>query len=129
MKKMKRLVLAAVLALTLLCLAGCRSAVDPEAKGPEHREALTPAVTPSPAPETTEAAAAPDVTETPGVYGGTLLFYNPAGGEYYHLDQNCRRIADKYLPLQGHFTYDRLNDAPYQDLKPCDVCGAPIRPR
>lgn len=66
-------------------------------------------------------------TQTPKVYGKTVLYYNPTGGAYYHLDRNCKRIAEKYLPLQGHFTYDELNDEEYRYLKPCAICGAPYR--
>ena len=58
---------------------------------------------------------------------GTLLYYSPEGGEYYHLDQNCKRVNPKYLPLQGSFLYSELNDEPYRELKPCEICGAPAR--
>lgn len=57
----------------------------------------------------------------------TLMYYVPEGGEYYHLDENCRRVAEKYLPMKGVFTYQDLNYDDYKDLKPCDVCGAPPR--
>ena len=57
----------------------------------------------------------------------TLLFYVPEGGEYYHLDENCRRVAEKYLPMKGIFTYWELNYDEYKDLKPCAICGAPSR--
>jgi hypothetical protein len=75
-----------------------------------------PSITDTPAP-----------TETPAVYPNTVLYYNPGKGEYYHLDQNCKRIAEKYLPLQGHFTFAEINDEKYKKLKPCAVCGAPYR--
>lgn len=75
-----------------------------------------PSVTDTPAP-----------TDAPAVYPNTVLYYNPGKGEYYHLDQNCKRIADKYLPLQGHFTFAEINDEKYKNLKPCAVCGAPYR--
>ena len=75
-----------------------------------------PSITDTPAP-----------TETPAVYSNTVLYYNPGKGEYYHLDQNCKRIAEKYLPLQGHFTYAEINDEKYKKLKPCAICGAPYR--
>ena len=55
----------------------------------------------------------------------TVLYYEPSGGEYYHLDQNCKSVHPKYLPLQGTFLYSELGDKPYCDLKPCKVCGAP----
>ena len=58
----------------------------------------------------------------------TKLYYQPTGGEYYHLDQNCIRVHSSYLPLQGCFLYSELNDEPYRDLKPCEICGAPLRP-
>ena len=51
----------------------------------------------------------------------------PEGGEYYHLDENCRRVAEKYLPMKGIFTYWELNYDEYKDLKPCAICGAPSR--
>ena len=57
----------------------------------------------------------------------TLMYYVPEGGEYYHLDENCRRVAEKYLPMRGVFTYQDLNYDEYKDLKPCEVCGAPPR--
>ena len=75
-----------------------------------------PNVTPTPAP-----------TPAPYVDSNTVLYYNPDGGELYHLDQNCRIINARYLPLKGHFTYGQINDSPYSELKPCNVCGAPLR--
>ena len=82
----------------------------------ENAETPDPSITDTPAP-----------TDTPAVYSNTTLYYNPSGGEYYHLDQNCKRIAEKFLPLQGHFTYAELNDEKYKKLKPCAICGAPSR--
>lgn len=82
----------------------------------ENAETPDPSITDTPAP-----------TDTPAVYSNTPLYYNPSGGEYYHLDQNCKRIAEKFLPLQGHFTYGELNDEKYKKLKPCAICGAPSR--
>ncbi len=69
----------------------------------------------------------PAPTNTPAVYPNTVLYYNPGKGEYYHLDPNCKRIAEKYLPLKGHFTYAEINDEKYKKLKPCAVCGSPLR--
>ena len=57
-----------------------------------------------------------------------IIVYQPEGGEYYHLDQNCPRVHAKYLPLQGVFHLSELNDENYLNLKPCPVCGAPQRP-
>ena len=39
----------------------------------------------TPDPSITET---PSPTETPAIYPDTVLYYNPSGGEYYHLDQN-----------------------------------------
>ena len=83
--------------------------------------------------QTYEAADTPDpsITETPGptpepeTTADTILYYNPSGGEYYHRDQNCKRINERYLPLQGHFTYAELSKDKYSKLKPCAICGAP----
>ena len=85
--------------------------------------------------QTYEAADTPDpsITPTPGptdepvIYPNTVLYYNPSGGEFYHLDQNCKRINERYLPLQGHFTYAELSKDPYNKLKPCAICGAPSK--
>ena len=71
--------------------------------------------------------ATPAPTPTPYVDANTMLYYNPDGGELYHLDPNCRIINQRYLPLKGHFTFSQINDSPYSGLKPCNVCGAPLR--
>ena len=92
--------------------------VDPQSlQTYEAAETTDPSITPTPAP-----------TETPAVYSNTTLYYNPSGGEYYHLDQNCKRINERYLPLKGHFTYAELGNEPYNKLKPCAICGAPSAP-
>ena len=70
----------------------------------------------------------PAPTPTPAIYPDTVLYYNPSGGEYYHYDQNCKRINERYLPLQGHFKYSQINNDEYKKLKPCSICGAPSRP-
>ena len=57
----------------------------------------------------------------------TVLYYHPDGGEYYHLDPNCRSVHPNYLPLEGMFTYAQVNGEPYAALEPCNVCGAPQR--
>ena len=91
--------------------------VDPKSlKSYESAETTDPNITSTPAP-----------TETPAIDANTTLYYNPSGGEYYHYDQNCKRINERYLPLQGHFKFSQLNEAPYDKLKPCAICGAPSR--
>lgn len=56
-----------------------------------------------------------------------VLYYQPTGGEYYHLNQNCPLVNPAFLPLQGNFLYSELNDEPYRELKRCEICGAPFR--
>lgn len=91
--------------------------VDPQSlQTYEAAETPDPSITSTPAP-----------TETPAIYANTVLYYNPSGGEYYHLDQNCKRINERYLPLKGHFTYSELGKDPYNKLKPCAICGAPSK--
>ena len=89
--------------------------VDPQSlQTYENADTPDPSITNTPAP-----------TETPAVYANTTLYYNPSGGDYYHLDQNCKRINERYLPLKGHFEYSQLGKEPYNKLKPCAICGAP----
>ena len=57
----------------------------------------------------------------------TPLFYNPDGGKYYHLDQNCSSIRDRYLPLKGELTYGELDDSAFKKLTPCPYCNPPER--
>jgi len=66
-------------------------------------------------------------TAVPPATPGTVLYYNPKGGSKYHLDQNCKSLHAKYLPMQGHFTYAEINDEKYRNLEPCNVCAAPLR--
>lgn len=55
------------------------------------------------------------------------LFFNPQGGKYYHLDQNCRSIKDRFLPLEGALTYVELDNEAYSKLTPCPYCNPPLR--
>lgn len=55
----------------------------------------------------------------------TLLYYNPEGGRYYHLDPRCPSIANKYLPLAGVLTYGQLGDGAFRSLQPCPFCIIP----
>lgn len=54
------------------------------------------------------------------------LYYNPNGGQYYHSDQYCSSVKDRYLPLT-EFTYGELDDEPYADLTPCPYCCEVMR--
>jgi hypothetical protein len=56
-----------------------------------------------------------------------MLYHNPDNGQYYHLDQNCASIRDRFLPLKGSFTYAELDDADHQSLTPCKSCNPPLR--
>lgn len=55
------------------------------------------------------------------------LYFNPNNGQYYHSDQNCSGVRDKYLPLKGHFTYAELDNNPYSRLVACPSCNPPVR--
>ena len=55
------------------------------------------------------------------------LFFNPNGGRFYHLDQNCRSIKDRYLPLEGVLSYKELDNSEYAKLTPCAHCNPPLR--
>ena len=76
-----------------------------------------------------EATAAPVYTLMPtnSPDPGQVLYYNPDGGSYYHADQNCSRINNKYLPLKGSFLYSQLDETAYAKLQPCSNCNAPNR--
>ncbi len=57
----------------------------------------------------------------------TPLFRNPDGGSNYHLDQNCPGVREKFLPLEGGFTYGDLDNDEYKKLTPCVHCAAPLK--
>ncbi len=73
---------------------------------------------PEPTPEETGSSELQALLET-------VLFYVPDGGEYYHVDSRCPRVAEKYLPMKGVFSYMDLNYDEFKNLKPCAICGAP----
>lgn len=55
------------------------------------------------------------------------LYYNPDGGKFYHLDQNCSSIKDRFLPLKGQMNYLELDSDAFQKLTPCAHCHPPLR--
>ncbi|MGI6214980.1 MAG: hypothetical protein ACOYIT_03775 [Christensenellales bacterium] len=56
----------------------------------------------------------------------TLLYYNEDGGRYYHTNNRCPNISEKYLPLTASFHFRDLSTNPeLAKLSPCGVCGAP----
>lgn len=63
-------------------------------------------------------------TQQPNV----TLWYNSKGGSFYHLQEKCESINEKYYGDMKNFNYSELNDSPYSKLKPCKTCGAPSRP-
>ena len=82
--------------------------------------------TPSPSPENalpTQPPPPPDTADP-----ATKLYYNPNGGERYHVDAYCKSANQKFLPFKGVFTYAELNNEPYTKLEPCPICSAPLRP-
>ncbi len=54
------------------------------------------------------------------------LYYNPEGGSYYHADQYCSSVRDKFLPLSA-FAYSQLDSGEFLDLTPCQKCQPPRR--
>ena len=55
------------------------------------------------------------------------LYFNPDGGQYYHLDRRCPSIRDRFLPLKGELSYAALDDPEFLKLTPCKHCGPPLR--
>jgi len=56
-----------------------------------------------------------------------VLYFNPDGGEKYHIDPNCDSVHTRWKPLQGQFLFSQLNTPPYDEFEQCSVCGAPLR--
>ena len=56
-----------------------------------------------------------------------LIYYNPEGGTYYHIDPNCESLDPKYRPLSGVIKWSQIEDSPYDKLEQCKRCGAPLR--
>ncbi|MBQ8202280.1 MAG: hypothetical protein IJZ74_11010 [Clostridia bacterium] len=91
--------------------------VDPRSLESHDKETATPATV------NTTPTQPPLYTGTPS----TVLYYNPDGGSMYHLDANCKKVGKEYKPLKGSFYFSQLSEAPYNELTPCNVCGAPIQ--
>ncbi len=134
MKKIFTLLLAAILILSSVSLAEDFSALSDE----ELTELYTRVTSemadrdigiPEPAGEAALPEQLPEPAGEPAeVSGDTVLYYNPDGGTFYHLDANCKLVHPKYLPLSGSFTYAELGEEQYKDLLPCNICGAPYPP-
>lgn len=53
------------------------------------------------------------------------VFYNPDGGKYYHMDQECTSVKAKYLPLSPLVYGDLDTEKP--SLKACPYCQPPLK--
>ena len=73
------------------------------------------------------ATMAPRMTATPVPDSGILLYYNPSGGSFYHVDPECPRVDKKYTPLQGTFPFSDLGSY-LNKFQPCLECRAPTKP-
>lgn len=70
----------------------------------------------------TSSSPAPDPTVKPT----TKLWYNPDGGEYYHAEQKCTKINEKYYSKMKSFEYSELEkDSKLKKLNACAECNAP----
>ena len=72
-----------------------------------------------------EATPVHTIIPTPTPNPNQILYYNPDGGTFYHLDKECTSTAKKFLPFKGSFTYGQLSEHP--TLNPCTKCRAPSR--
>ncbi len=54
------------------------------------------------------------------------IYYNPSGGKYYHENQYCPGVKDRYLPLTA-FTYGELETGDFAKLTPCPKCTTLLR--
>jgi hypothetical protein len=89
--------------------------VDPRSLQSHDKE------TPTQATVNTTPTQPPLYTGTPS----TILYYNANGGSMYHLDGDCSKVGKQYKPM-SQFLFSQLGEAPYNALRPCNVCGAPI---
>ena len=55
-----------------------------------------------------------------------LLYYNPKGGKWYHSQDHCTNVKDKYEPMTA-FRYDQLDEKPYSKLTRCPACAPQLR--
>ncbi|MDD6050788.1 MAG: hypothetical protein PUC00_05890 [Clostridiales bacterium] len=91
--------------------------VDPQSLSSNEKETATQTV-----------ASANNTPTQPPLYTGnpaTVLYYNANGGVMYHLDPDCPDVGKKYKPMTS-FMYTDLDKSPYNALRPCTRCGAPI---
>ena len=63
-----------------------------------------------------------------GIWLEMPIFYHPDGANFFHIDQNCPSVEDRFLPLAGETTFEGLDQSKYRQLQPCISCQAPARP-
>lgn len=91
--------------------------VDPQSLQSNEKETATETV-----------STANNTPTQPPLYTGhpdTILYYNPNGGSRYHLDPDCPDVGKKFKPMTS-FMFIDLDQSPYNELIPCNRCGAPI---
>lgn len=81
--------------------------------------------TPTPDPNATPTPS-PTPTPEPTTNPKTKMYYNKNGGSFYHAEAECTSVGKKYLPMAS-FEFSKLQDSPYNKLKPCNECDAPIK--
>jgi len=79
-------------------------------------------------PDATMAPSATDehgepVPANPTTKPTVKLWYNPDRGQFYHLEQKCKTINEKYFASMQSFEYSELSR--HAKLQPCSTCGAP----
>jgi hypothetical protein len=80
------------------------------------------------APTANPAGAQPNATTSANIDPATKLWRNSKGGEYYHAEEHCIEVAEKYWENMVSFEYAELDASDYKNLKRCPVCNAPARP-
>ena len=87
---------------------------------PPERTAILKAV------EALKALAADDSSTEPAA-GEIMVYFNPAGGRYYHAEATCYAVDERYWPLTA-ISIEQLNTPNYSRLMPCPKCSPPERP-
>lgn len=49
-------------------------------------------------------------------------YFNPDGGRYYHSSRECKTMRAVYQEQMLQITAAQLTEAPYAQLKPCNIC-------
>ncbi|MDR0929241.1 MAG: conjugal transfer protein [Oscillospiraceae bacterium] len=83
---------------------------------------------PTASPTANPASVQPNATPSGNIDPATPLWRNTKGGRYYHADEHCAEIDEKYWPDMGSFEYAELDASTYKNLLRCPVCDAPARP-